>query len=72
VLLNCIEKYKTFYFSEIFAAIPTTQCQMLLSLANKMTDTLEQCRLLLLAMRKFTSLVNEHGVNIKKSQVKIK
>lgn len=53
------------FLTEIFAALTTpTQCQMLISLSNKMTDILEQCRLLLLAMRKFTSLVNEHGLKL--------
>jgi hypothetical protein len=50
---------------EIFAAVSTpTQCQMLLSVAQKISNTLEQCRLLLLAMRKFPNLVFEHGVGI--------
>lgn len=49
---------------EIFAAVSTpTQCQMLLSVAQKISNTLEQCRLLLLAMRKFPNLVFEHGVS---------
>ena len=50
--------------TEIFAAIPThMQCQMLLTVAEKITNTLERCRLLLLAMRNFPSLVQEHGVS---------
>lgn len=49
---------------EVFAAVSTpTQCQMLLSVAQKISNTLEQCRLLLLAMRKFPNLVFEHGVS---------
>lgn len=36
---------------------------MLLSVAQKISNTLEQCRLLLLAMRKFPNLVFEHGVS---------
>ena len=49
--------------TEIFAAIPThMQCQMLLTVAEKITNTLERCRLLLLAMKNFPSLVQEHGV----------
>ena len=53
----------TLFISEILAAIPThVQCQMLLSVSQKITDKLEQCRLLLLAMRKFPDLIKEHGV----------
>lgn len=61
--------FSTFFFlnfssSEIFAAIPTNvQCQMLLSVADKISSTLERCRLLLLAMRNFPNLVQEHGVS---------
>ncbi|XP_060067611.1 integrator complex subunit 10-like [Ylistrum balloti] len=53
------------FLTEIFAAISThSQCEMLLHVADKMSDTLEQCRLLLLAMRKFASLVDEHGLTL--------
>ncbi|KAK7114581.1 integrator complex subunit 10-like [Littorina saxatilis] len=51
--------------TEIFAAIPThVQCQMLLTVAEKISNTLERCRLLLLAMRNFPSLVQEHGLKL--------
>ncbi|KAJ8315831.1 hypothetical protein KUTeg_007981 [Tegillarca granosa] len=53
------------FLTEIFAAISThTQCQMLLNVAEKINDTLDQCRMLLLAMRKFSNLVNEHGLKL--------
>eukprot|EP00105_Crassostrea_gigas_P024221 XP_011444406.1 PREDICTED: integrator complex subunit 10 [Crassostrea gigas] len=53
------------FLTEIFAAVSTpTQCQMLLSVAQKISNTLEQCRLLLLAMRKFPNLVFEHGLKL--------
>ncbi|KAL8594282.1 hypothetical protein ACOMHN_000984 [Nucella lapillus] len=51
--------------TDIFAAIPTNvQCQMLLTVAEKISNTLERCRLLLLAMRNFPSLVQEHGLKL--------
>ncbi|XP_076449243.1 integrator complex subunit 10-like [Babylonia areolata] len=51
--------------TDIFAAIPTqVQCQMLLTVAEKISNTLERCRLLLLAMRNFPSLVQEHGLRL--------
>jgi len=50
--------------TEVLAAIPTqVQCQMLLSVAEKISDKLEQCRLLLLALKKFPNLIKEHGVS---------
>ena len=53
------------FLSDIFAAISTQcQCHMLLKVADKISGTLEQCRLLLLAMRKFSNLVEEHGVSL--------
>ncbi|XP_025115173.1 integrator complex subunit 10-like isoform X3 [Pomacea canaliculata] len=53
------------FLTEIFAAIPThIQCQMLLSVADKISSTLEQCRLLLLAMKNFPNLVQEHGLKL--------
>ncbi|KAJ8316269.1 hypothetical protein KUTeg_006283, partial [Tegillarca granosa] len=53
------------FLTEIFAAISShTQCQMLLNVAEKINDTLDQCRMLLLAMRKFSNLVNEHGLKL--------
>ncbi|ESP02366.1 hypothetical protein LOTGIDRAFT_237998 [Lottia gigantea] len=53
------------FLTEIFAAIPThVQCQMLLSVADKIGDVLERCRLLLLAMKKFPNLVVEHGLKL--------
>ncbi|XP_061165472.1 integrator complex subunit 10-like [Saccostrea echinata] len=53
------------FLTEIFAAVSTpSQCQMLLSVAQKISNTLEQCRLLLLAMRKFPNLVFEHGLKL--------
>ena len=54
----------SFIFVEILTAIPTqVQCQMLLSVSEKISDKLEQCRLLLLALKKFPNLVKEHGVS---------
>lgn len=62
--MNFFLLISTLLFLEIFAAVSTpTQCQMLLSVAQKISNTLEQCRLLLLAMRKFPNLVFEHGVS---------
>ncbi|KAK3580142.1 hypothetical protein CHS0354_013417 [Potamilus streckersoni] len=56
---------KSQFLTEIFAAVPThIQCQMLLSVAEKISDKLEQCRLLLLAMRKFPNLIVEHGLKL--------
>ncbi|XP_055958775.1 integrator complex subunit 10 [Patella vulgata] len=56
---------KNNFLTEIFAATPThVQCQMLLSVADKMNDVLERCRLLLLAMKKFPNLVTEHGLKL--------
>ncbi|XP_060581049.1 integrator complex subunit 10-like [Ruditapes philippinarum] len=52
----------TAFLTEILTAIPTqVQCQMLLSVSEKISDKLEQCRLLLLALKKFPNLVKEHG-----------
>ncbi|XP_064617560.1 integrator complex subunit 10-like isoform X2 [Liolophura sinensis] len=56
---------KNEFLTDIFASIPTqVQCQMLLRVANTINNTIEQCRLLLLAMKKFPSLVNEHGLKL--------
>ncbi|KAL4228480.1 Integrator complex subunit 10 [Mactra antiquata] len=53
------------FLTEILAAIPTqVQCQMLLSVSERITDKLEQCRLLLLALKKFPTLVKEHGMRL--------
>ncbi|KAK3107684.1 hypothetical protein FSP39_019808 [Pinctada imbricata] len=53
------------FLTEIFAEVSThVQCQMLLTVAEKISNTLEQCRLLLLAMRKFPNLVGEHGLKL--------
>ena len=61
---TCMISMHLIFLTEIFAAVSTpTQCQMLLSVAQKISNTLEQCRLLLLAMRKFPNLVFEHGVS---------
>ncbi|WAR06027.1 INT10-like protein, partial [Mya arenaria] len=50
---------------KVLAAIPAqVQCQMLLSVAERITDKLEQCRLLLLVLRKFPALVKEHGLKL--------
>ncbi|XP_048236906.1 integrator complex subunit 10-like isoform X1 [Haliotis rufescens] len=56
---------KSSFHTEIFAAFPThIQCQMLLNVAEKISNVLERCRLLLLAMRKFPNLVVEHGLKL--------
>ncbi|KAL5019854.1 hypothetical protein ScPMuIL_002746 [Solemya velum] len=56
---------KNSFLTEIFAAVSThVQCQMLLCVAEKIIDKLEQCRLMLLAMRKFPNLVSEHGLKL--------
>ena len=36
---------------------------MLFTVADKMTNTLDRCRLLLLAMRNFQNIVHDHGVS---------
>lgn len=55
----------TSLLTEILAAIPTqVQCQMLLNVSEKISDKLEQCRLLLLALKKFPNLVKEHGMKL--------
>lgn len=64
-LQNDIGDQHNRFLTEVLAAIPThVQCEMLLSVSEKMTDKLEQCRLLLLAMRKFPNLINEHGLKL--------
>ncbi|XP_052827261.1 integrator complex subunit 10 [Octopus bimaculoides] len=56
---------KSQLLTDIFAAVPTNvQCGMLLCMAKKISDILEQCRLLLLAMRKFPNLVTEQGLTL--------
>ncbi|XP_005110561.1 integrator complex subunit 10 [Aplysia californica] len=53
------------FLTELFAAIPTsTQCLMLLRVSEGISNVLERCQLLLLAMRKFPNLVQEHGLKL--------
>ncbi|CAL1538493.1 unnamed protein product [Lymnaea stagnalis] len=56
---------KVTFLTDLFAAIPTsTQCVMLLRVSETISDVLERCQLLLLAMKKFPNLVKEHGLKL--------
>jgi len=62
---------KITFLTELFAAIPTsTQCQMLVHVSDTINDTLERCQLMLLAMRRFPNLVQEHGLKLVEMLVK--
>ncbi|XP_059177730.1 integrator complex subunit 10-like [Physella acuta] len=62
---------KVAFLIDLFAAIPTsTQCVMLLRVSESISDVLERCQLLLLAMKKFPNLVKEHGLKLVEMLVK--
>lgn len=51
--------------SDLFNALPSTlQHSMLLTAAESVTDTLHQCRLLLLVVDRYPGQVKDQGVNI--------
>ncbi|BFZ12741.1 hypothetical protein BsWGS_15780 [Bradybaena similaris] len=56
---------KVSFLTDLFAAIPTsTQCLMVLRVSESISDVLDRCQLLLLAMKKFPNLVQEHGLKL--------
>ncbi|CAG5126669.1 unnamed protein product [Candidula unifasciata] len=56
---------KVSFLTDLFAAIPTsTQCLMVLHVSESIPDVLDRCQLLLLAMKKFPNLVQEHGLKL--------
>jgi len=62
---------KIHFLADLFAAIPTaTQCHMLLQVSESISDTLERCTLMLMAMRRFPILVQEHGLKLVEMLVK--
>ncbi|KAH9507713.1 Integrator complex subunit 10 [Bulinus truncatus] len=62
---------KVTFLTDLFAALPTsTQCLMLLRVSETISDVLERCQLLLLAMKKFPNLVKEHGLKLVEMLVK--
>ncbi|XP_055890645.1 integrator complex subunit 10-like isoform X2 [Biomphalaria glabrata] len=62
---------KLTFLTDLFAALPTsTQCLMVLRVSETISDVLERCQLLLLAMKKFPNLVQEHGLKLVEMLVK--